>query len=176
LHGKSVETATKTNPKSGPKKLSCKEEADQLAQLVGSNVWAKKKKKTELLKARKQRRRLQGPLYPYSMRINGIAAGSFLTLTEWHGINSDLVGWIANEILNASPEEDLSLLNIEEYKFIENPEKDGVKTALKPDDERKGYVLLLFKNIESKNMGERAVRACKLPDHTSSVGRSALSH
>jgi hypothetical protein len=97
------------------------------------------------------------------MRINGIAASSFLTLTEWHGINSDLVGWIANEILNASSEEDLSLLNIEEYKFIENPEKDGVKTALKPDDKRKGYGLLLFENIKSKNMGERAVRACGLP-------------
>jgi hypothetical protein len=110
------------------------------------------------------------------MRINGIAASSFLTLTEWHGINSDLVGWIANEILNASPEEDLSLLNIEEYKFIENPEKDGVKTALKPDDKRKGYGLLLFKNIQSKNMRERAARACGLPDPTSSVGRSALSH
>jgi hypothetical protein len=42
---------------------------------------------------------------------------------------------------------DLSLLNIEEYKFIENPEKYGVKTALKPDKKRKGYGLLLFKNI-----------------------------
>jgi hypothetical protein len=110
------------------------------------------------------------------MRINGIEAGSFLTLTKWHGINSDLVGWIANKILNASPEEDLSLLNIEEYKFIENPEKDGVKTALKHDDERKGYSLLLFKNIQSKNMGERAVRHCGLPDPKSSVVRSALSH
>jgi hypothetical protein len=49
-----------------------------------------------------------------------------------------------------------------------------VKTALKPDDERKGYGLLLFKNIESKNMGERAVRACGLTDPTSSVGRSSL--
>jgi hypothetical protein len=176
LHGKSVETATKTNPKHGPKKPSCKEETDQLAQLVGSNAWAKKKKKAELKKDRKQRRRLHGPLYPYTMRINGIEAGSFLTLTEWHSINSDLVGWIANKILNASPEEDLSLFNIEEYKFIENPEKDGVKTALKPNNERKGYGLLLFKNIQSKNMGERAVRACGLPDPTSSVGRSALSH
>jgi hypothetical protein len=59
---------------------------------VGSNAWAKKKKKAELKKARKQRRRLQGPLYTYSMRINSIEIGSFLTLTEWHGINSDLVG------------------------------------------------------------------------------------
>jgi hypothetical protein len=57
-----VETATKTNPKRGPKKPSCKEEADQLAQLVGSNASTKKKKKAELKKARKQRRRLQGPL------------------------------------------------------------------------------------------------------------------
>jgi hypothetical protein len=108
------------------------------------------------------------------MRINGIEASSFLTLTKWHGINSDLVGWIANKILNASLEDDLSLLNIDIN--IENPEKDGVKTALKPDDERKGYGLLLIKNIESKNMGERAVRACLLPDPTSAVGRSSLSH
>jgi hypothetical protein len=36
--------------------------------------------------------------------------------------------------------------------------------------------LLLFKNIESNNMGERAVRACGLPDPTSAVGRSSLSH
>jgi hypothetical protein len=177
LHGKSMEKAANTAPKRGQKKPSSyKEEADQLAQLVGSNAWTKKKKKAELKKARKQRRRLQGPLYPYSMRINGIEADSFFTLTEWHGINSDLVGWIANKILNASLDDDLSLLNIEEYKFIQNPEKDGVKTALKPDDERKGYGLLLFKNIESKNMGERAVRACGLPDPTNSMGRSSLSH
>jgi hypothetical protein len=104
------------------------EEADQLAKLVGSNAWAKKKNKAKLKKARKQRRRLKGPLYPYSMRINGIEKNSSLTLTEWHGINSDLVGWIAGEILNASKHDDLSLLNIEEYKFIENPDKDGVKT------------------------------------------------
>jgi hypothetical protein len=129
-----------------------------------------------LKKARKQRRRLQGPLYPYSMRINGIEVDSFLTLTEWHGINLDLVGWIANEILNTGQEEDLSLLNIKEYKFVENPEKDGVKTALKFDDKRKGYGLLLFKNIQSKNMGERAISACGLPDPTSFVERSALSH
>jgi hypothetical protein len=58
---------------------------------VGSNAWAKRKKKAKLKKATKQRRRL----YPYSMRIKGIEANSFLTLTEWHGINSDLVGWIA---------------------------------------------------------------------------------
>jgi hypothetical protein len=90
-------------------------------------------------------------------------------------VNWDLVGWIAYEILSAGPEEDLSLLNIEEYKFVENPEKDGVKTALKPDDKRKGYSLLLFKNIQSKNMGERAVRACGLPKPTNSVGRSALT-
>jgi hypothetical protein len=82
LHGKSVEKATKSDPKHGHKKPSCKEEADQLAQLVGSNAWAKKKKKAKLKKARKQRRRLQGPLYPYSMRINGIETGSFLTLTK----------------------------------------------------------------------------------------------
>jgi hypothetical protein len=61
----------------------------------------------KLKKARKQRRRQQGPLYPYSMKINGIDAGSFLTLAEWHGVNLDLVGWIANEILSAGPEEDL---------------------------------------------------------------------
>jgi hypothetical protein len=73
---------------------------------VGSNAWAKKKKKAKLKKARKQRWRLQGLLYPYSMRINGIEADSSLTLTEWHGINSDLVGWIANEILNASKHDD----------------------------------------------------------------------
>jgi hypothetical protein len=50
-----------------------------------------------------------------------------------------------------------------------------VKTALKHDDERKGYSLLLFKNIQSKNMGERAVRDCGLPDPTNFVGRSALT-
>jgi hypothetical protein len=82
---KSME-ANKTNPKPGPKKPSCKEEAEQLA-IIGSNAWAIKKKKAELKKARKQRRRLQGPLYPYSMKINGIEAGSFLTLAEWHGVN-----------------------------------------------------------------------------------------
>jgi hypothetical protein len=147
-----------------------------LAKLVGSNAWAKKKKKAKLKKARKQRRRLQWPLYPHSMRINGIEENSSLTLMEWHGINSDLVGWIAGKILNASEHDDLSLLNIEEYKLIEHPEKDGVKTALKPDNERKGYRLLLFKNIESKNMGDRAVRACGLPDPTKSTGRSSLSH
>jgi hypothetical protein len=72
------------------------------------------------------------------MKINRIEAGSFLTLAEWYGLNSDLLGWIANEILSAGPEEDSSLLNIEEYKFVENPEKDSVKTALKPNDKRKG--------------------------------------
>jgi hypothetical protein len=181
LHGKSMEKAANTaqkrgQPKGQPKPPSCKEEADQLAKLVGSSAWAKKKKKTELKKARMQRRRLQGPLYPYFMRINGIEENSSLTLTEWHGINSDLVGWIAGEILNASEHDDLSLLIIEEYKFIGHQEKDGVKTALKPDNKRKGYGLLLFKNIESKNMGERAVRAYGLPDPTKSTGRSLLSH
>jgi hypothetical protein len=126
-------------PKGQPKQPSCKEEADQLAKLVGSNAWAKKKKKVELKKARKQRRRLQGPLYPYSMQINGIEENSSLSLTEWHGINADLVGWIASEILAASDHDDLSNFNIEEYKFIEHPEKDGVKTALKPVNERKGW-------------------------------------
>jgi hypothetical protein len=116
-------------------------------------------------------------MYTYGqLRINGIEENSSLTLTERHGINSDLVGWIAGKILNASEHDGLSLLNIEQYKFIEHPEKDGVKTALKPDNERKGYGLLLFKNIESKSMGERAVRACGLPDPTKSRGRSSLSH
>jgi hypothetical protein len=50
-----------------------------------------------------------------------------------------------------------------------------VKTALRPDEERKGYIQLLFNNIKSKNMGERAVRACGLPDPTNSLGRSALT-
>jgi hypothetical protein len=46
---KSVD-ATRTNPNPGPsKKLSCKEEADQLA-IIRSNAWAKKKKKAELNK------------------------------------------------------------------------------------------------------------------------------
>jgi hypothetical protein len=174
---KAANTAQKQGqPKGQTKQPSCKEEADQLANLVGSNAWAKKKKKAELKKARKQRCRLQGPLYPYSMRINGIEENSSLTLTEWHGINADLVRWIAGKILAASDDDDLSNLNIEEYKFIEHPEKDGVKTALKPDNERKGYGLLLFKNIESKNMGEKAVRACGLPNATQSTGRSSLSH
>jgi hypothetical protein len=90
-------------------------------------------------------------------------------------VNLDLVGWIANKILRSGLEEDLKLLNIQEYKFVENPEKDGMKTALKPNDKRKGYGLLLFNNIESKNMGDRAVRACGLPDPTNSLGRSALN-
>jgi hypothetical protein len=38
-----------------------------------------------------------------------------------------------------------------------------------------GYGLLLFNNAESKNMGERAVRACGLPNPTSSLGGSALT-
>jgi hypothetical protein len=112
-HGKSMETAANTaqkwgQPKGQPKQPSCKEEADQLAKLVGSNAWAKKKKKAELKKARKTRRRLQGPLYPYSMRINGIEENSSLTLTKWHGIYADLVCWIAGEILAASDDDDLS--------------------------------------------------------------------
>jgi hypothetical protein len=63
LHGKSMEKAANTaqkrgQPKGQPKQPSCKEEADQLAKLVGSNAWAKKKKKAELKKARKQMCRL----------------------------------------------------------------------------------------------------------------------
>jgi hypothetical protein len=76
---KSVAGETETNqpPKPGPsKKPSCKEEAEKLA-IIGSNAWAKKKKKAELKKARKQRQRLQGPLYPYSVKINGIERGSY---------------------------------------------------------------------------------------------------
>jgi hypothetical protein len=63
LHGKSMEKAANTaqkrgQPKGQLKQPSCKEEADQLAKLVGSNAWAKKKKKAELKKARKQMCRL----------------------------------------------------------------------------------------------------------------------
>jgi hypothetical protein len=48
LHGKSVEKAANTAPKRGqPKPPGCKEEADQLPKLVGSNAWAKKKKKVD---------------------------------------------------------------------------------------------------------------------------------
>jgi hypothetical protein len=180
LHGKSMETVANTAQKRGqPKgqpKPSCKEEAEQLAKLVGSNAWAKKKKKADQKRARKTRRRLQGPLYPYSIRVNGIGKDSSLTLTEWHGINADLVRWIAGEIFAASDDVDFTGLNIEEYKFVEHPEKDGVKTAQRPDNERKGYGLLLFKNLQSKNMGERAVKACGLPDASQKTGRSALTH
>jgi hypothetical protein len=128
LHGKSMETAANTaqkrgQPKGQPKQPSCKEEADQLAKIVRSNAWAKKEKKAKLKNARKQRGRLQGPLYPYSMCINGIEDNSSLTLTEWHGINADLVRWIAGKILATSDNDDLSNLNIEEYKFIKHPEK-----------------------------------------------------
>jgi hypothetical protein len=144
--------------------------------LVGSNAWAKKKKKADQKRARKNRRRLQGPLYPYSIKINGIEKDSSLTLKEWHGVNADIVRWIAAEIMAASDEEDFSGLNIEEYKFVENPEEDGVKTAQRPDEERKGYGLLLFNNQISKNMGERAVKACGLPDATQEKGWSALTH
>jgi hypothetical protein len=76
----------------------------------------------------------------------------------------------------ADDDTDFSGLNIEEYKFVENPEVDGVKTAQRPDEERKGYGLLLFNNQSSKNMGERAVKACGLPDTTQESGWSALSH
>jgi hypothetical protein len=71
---------------------------------------------------------------------------------------------------------DFTGLNIEEYKFVENPEEDGVKTAQRPDQERKGYGLLLLKNLVSKNMGERAVKACGLPDASQKSGWSALTH
>jgi hypothetical protein len=142
LHGKSTETAAKTapkaNPKSQPKGQPPEEEAEQQAKLVGSNAWAKKKKKADQKRARKTRRRLQGPLYPYSIKINGIEKDSPLTLKEWHGINADIVRWIAGKIIAASDNEDFTGLNIEEYKFVENPEEDGVKTAQRPDHERKG--------------------------------------
>jgi hypothetical protein len=124
----------------------------------------------------KTRRRLQGPLYPYSIKINGIEKDSSLTLKEWHGVNADIVRWIAATIMAASDEEDFTGLNIEEYKFVKNPEEDGVKTAQSPDEERKGYGLLLFNNQISKNMGERAVKACGLPDSTQERGWSALTH
>jgi hypothetical protein len=180
LHGKSMETGANTAQKrcqpKGQPKPSCKEEAEQLAKLVGSNAWAKKKKKADQKRARKTRRRLQGPLYPYSICVNGIEKDSSLTLTEWHGINADLVRWIAGEIIAASDDVDFTGLNIEEYKFVEHPEKDGVKTAQRPDKERKGYGLLLFKNLQSKNMGERAVKACGLPDASSKTGRTGLTH
>jgi hypothetical protein len=76
----------------------------------------------------------------------------------------------------ASDDKDFTGLNIEEYKFVENPEEDGVKTAQRPDHERKGYGLLLFNNQMSKNMGERAVKACGLPDASQKTGWSALTH
>jgi hypothetical protein len=180
LHGKSMETAANTAQKGGqPKgqpKPSCKEETEQLAKLVGSSAWAKKKKKADQKRARKTRRRLQGPLYPYSIRVNGIEKDSSLTITKWHGINADLVPWIAGEIIAASYDVDFTGLNIEEYKFVEHPEKGGVKTAQRTDNERKSYGLLLFKNLQSKNMGERAVKACGLPDASQKTGRSALTH
>jgi hypothetical protein len=138
LHGKSMETAANTAQKrgqlKGQPKLSCKEEAEQLAKLVGFNAWSKKKKKADQKRARKTRRRLQGPLYPYSIRVNGIEKDSSLTLTEWHGINADLIRWIAGEIIAASDDVDFTGFNIEEYKFVEHPEKDGVKTAQRPDN------------------------------------------
>jgi hypothetical protein len=70
----------------------------------------------------------------------------------------------------ASDDEDFTGLNIEEYKFVENPEEDGVKTAQRPDHERKGYGLLLFNNQMSKNMGERAVNACGFPNASQKTG------
>jgi hypothetical protein len=99
-----------------------------------------------------------------------------LTLKEWHGINADIVRWIAGEIIAASDDKDFTGLNIEEYNFLENPEEDGVKTAQRPDHERKGYGLLLFNNQKSKNMGERGVKACGLPDASQKTGWRALTH
>jgi hypothetical protein len=177
---KSVDKAEKPaqnrrKPRGQPKPPS-KEVADQAATTVGSNAWAKKKKKADKKKARKHRRRQQGPLSPYSIKINGIEKDSPLTLKEWHCIHSDLVRWIAAEIMAANDDTDFTGLNIEEYKFVEYPEPDGVKTAQKPDEERKGYGLLLFNNVKSKNMGERAVKALGLPDPTKESGYSALTH
>ncbi len=180
--GKSMEKAEKPAQKPGRKpkgqpKPPSKEVADQqAAATVGSNAWAKKKKKADQKKARKHRRRQQGPLSPYSIKINGIEKDSPLTLKEWHCIHSDIVRWIAAEIMAADDDSDFTGLNIEEYKFVEYPERDGVKTAQRPDEERKGYGLLLFNNEKSKNMGDRAVKACGLPDSTKESGWSSLTH
>jgi hypothetical protein len=92
------------------------------------------------------------------------------------GTAFDIVRWIAGKIIAASDDEDFLGLNIEEYKFVESPEEDGVKTANRPDHERKGYGLLLFNNQKSKNMEERAVNACGLPDASQKTGWSALTH
>lgn len=60
---------------------------------------------------------------------------------------------MADFILASPTVNNLGFLNIEEYKFVENPEKNGVKTSLRPDKERKRYGLLLFNNLKSKDIG-----------------------
>jgi hypothetical protein len=118
LHGKSMEKAEKPaqkasrKPKGQPKPPNSKEEAErkqaEQQKIVGSNAWAKKKKKADQKQARKNRRRLQGPLYPYSIKINWIEIDTSLTLKEWHGVHTYIVRWIASEIMAASDNVDFS--------------------------------------------------------------------
>jgi hypothetical protein len=141
--------------------------------LVGSQGWVKKKKKAEVKKALKRKRKLQGPTFPHSVKITGPQADTDLSLAQWHIILTEVVAWVADYILASPIEKDLRFLNIEEYKFVENPEKDGVNNSLRPDKERKGYGLLLFNNLESKNIGIEAVLACGLPDPAKAGSRVA---
>lgn len=150
--GLNLNLAKKSKPNSAaPGDKEKEKEGKNASNVVGSPEWiAKKKKKNDLRNARKQKRRTQGPLFPFSLKISGPEANSEISLLDWRAAHTAAGDWFADALLSQDRNTIFDIA-VEEWKFVERAGPRGVKTANKPPGERMGHGLLLFSNEASKD-------------------------
>ena len=121
------------------------------------------KKKNAKRNARKLKRRLQGPLHPQATRIWGDEDAE-INLVTWRKMKGACAPYILDHVdqmlIDDPTNENARDVCVEEWIFVERPGAHGEKTSTKPPEERWGHGLLLYKNLLSKEIAEKAFREC----------------
>jgi hypothetical protein len=148
-------TAKKNGTAANPAKPE--EEATNQELVPGSKEWAKRGKKNEERNARKVKRRREGPLHPYSLKIFAPLESQDISLKQWRELHTAAAAWLDGQFMKEDPAS-ISDIVVKEWKFIERLSGKGVKTAQTPDSEKMGHGLLLFNNDISKKWGRAAIQ------------------
>ena len=121
------------------------------------------KKRNAKRNARKIKRRLQGPLHPHASRIWG-EDDAEISLVAWRKMKGACAPYILDAVdkmlIDDPTNENARDVCVEEWIFVERTGAHGDKTSTKPPEERFGHGLLLYKNLLSKEIAERAFREC----------------
>ena len=139
----------------------------------------KAQKNAEKRKRQRQRRKLQGPLHPFALKVF-MEENKALSLEYWRHLVSEasiMMTLMLEEEIAASTsknklKEALRLSTIDEWKFIEHPrpgEPQGTKTKDRPPAERLGHGLVLSFTKRGKELADAAFRRCNTDPETNEV-------